>query len=413
MTPARRLLPWGVLVLLGTLHPFTIEPGPVVVPSETFWLPRLKGFDPPFNVLMFLPLGWAVRAGRGRVWQAALLSLLFSGLIELLQHFVCFRVPVAEDLVFNTLGGVLGFFGGGGLTRLAARLDRGLVRALGFGAIAAFVVWSAAPPTVTARLWGWAPRAELIVGREQPGNYRWPGEVRSARVWVGTSSAAAPDWDWRRDGEGRFEAMAERVVAAQAFLLQVDMQGADVPADYDDAARIVAWSSGVQRRNLMLGQVGDRYVVRVRTRVTPIVGILPDRAEPLTLAAVPAGEAAQVTVRFDRGVLSGRSVGPEVRGVLSDLPNHNGVRTFLLPRQAWGAWLYGLSAGLVGAWAWAGYLRRRLAFGAGLGLVLVTEGLQIAQFGRGPSVDVILFGVLGAAVSVLGAHDGRGDAGED
>jgi hypothetical protein len=60
------------------------------------------------NVLLFLPLGVLLGAGRTRPVRIVLIVALFSSFIELTQHLIPGRNPNPTDILFNTLGGVLG-----------------------------------------------------------------------------------------------------------------------------------------------------------------------------------------------------------------------------------------------------------------------------------------------------------------
>lgn len=75
---------------------------------------RLNGFDNLFgNVIVFMPLGLLIPVsfpGIDRFWMILLHSFWLSLCIELFQlvsHFGAFDV---DDILLNTLGGLLGFF---------------------------------------------------------------------------------------------------------------------------------------------------------------------------------------------------------------------------------------------------------------------------------------------------------------
>lgn len=402
----RWLVLWCVLVALGTLHPFVLDPRPVVVPSDSFFVPRFKGLDPPFNVLMFVPLGALLSRLGLRTAAAALVGLLVSGLIELSQHFVAFRVPVFEDLVFNTVGAALGARGVHVVERVGRFVERYLRLPI-FVVTTGIVVWSAAPPRVDARLWYWADYAELIVGREQPGNYAYAGEVHAARLFAGAHAPDAlpePMWSSGVDEERRFPAIAKRIEAAGAFTIDVDFD----PAPRDDLLRrIFTYSTGVQRRNFLFGAHGDELVFRVRTRVTPIVGLFTNLEEPLTLPR--PNERARVTIAYDVGVVRAWVDGAPATTKHFTLPEHNGVRTFWLPRDTFGVWLYWFSAGLVVA-AGAAFLRRRWAIAIALAIGVALEIAQVVMFDRAPELIAVVPLVAGA---MLGAWSARSRATAD
>ena len=67
------------------------------------------------NVAMFVPLGVLLppaavlpRVTRARPWLAAGVLAAFSGLVETVQLLLPQRVPTLQDVVLNTLGGVVG-----------------------------------------------------------------------------------------------------------------------------------------------------------------------------------------------------------------------------------------------------------------------------------------------------------------
>lgn len=75
---------------------------------------RINGFDNLFgNVLAFMPLGVLIPVsfpGIDRWWTVLLYSFWLSLCIELFQLVSHFGVFDVDDILLNTLGGVLGFF---------------------------------------------------------------------------------------------------------------------------------------------------------------------------------------------------------------------------------------------------------------------------------------------------------------
>lgn len=64
------------------------------------------------NVLMFVPLGFIYPIAfpkTRRLWKTTIGMALFSFLIEFIQYFIG-RCADIDDLVLNTMGGVLGYF---------------------------------------------------------------------------------------------------------------------------------------------------------------------------------------------------------------------------------------------------------------------------------------------------------------
>lgn len=106
------------LVVYASLYPFEGWRDQGLVPWLYLWAPWPQywtWFDLGINVLGYIPLGFLiavsglrsgrVRAPAGRAW---LLALALSFLMESLQSYLPQRVPSNVDLLFNSLGGLLG-----------------------------------------------------------------------------------------------------------------------------------------------------------------------------------------------------------------------------------------------------------------------------------------------------------------
>ena len=64
------------------------------------------------NLVAFMPMGLLpplIRVRRTALWQVALFSLSISLTIEVGQYVTGRRVPDVDDLILNTLGGVMGY----------------------------------------------------------------------------------------------------------------------------------------------------------------------------------------------------------------------------------------------------------------------------------------------------------------
>jgi glycopeptide antibiotics resistance protein len=75
------------------------------------------------NIVAFMPIGMIPTLARPRwagAWQAALFSLAFSAMIEAVQYTSGRRVADVDDLILNTLGGLLGY----SMLSLSLRLRR-------------------------------------------------------------------------------------------------------------------------------------------------------------------------------------------------------------------------------------------------------------------------------------------------
>lgn len=74
------------------------------------------------NILWFVPLGvfWTTLRKESRWWQIGLGSLLISLSIEVVQWLLISGVSDIDDVIFNVIGGLLGFF----LAKCAKRWHR-------------------------------------------------------------------------------------------------------------------------------------------------------------------------------------------------------------------------------------------------------------------------------------------------
>lgn len=116
------LLLLGVYVLflldLALLQFPSRNPAPNFVPMRSIvgdWMSGGRGFVVNFlgNIVAFLPIGMIPRLARTRwssIWHAAAFSLSFSAMIEVVQFITGRRVADVDDLILNTLGGVLGYW---------------------------------------------------------------------------------------------------------------------------------------------------------------------------------------------------------------------------------------------------------------------------------------------------------------
>ena len=93
------------------------NPAPNLVPMRSIvgdWRSGGREFVVNFlgNIVAFVPIGMIpplARPRRSGVWHAALFSLSLSAMIEVIQYLTGRRVADVDDLILNTLGGVLGY----------------------------------------------------------------------------------------------------------------------------------------------------------------------------------------------------------------------------------------------------------------------------------------------------------------
>ncbi len=79
------------------------------------WTAGGRGFVVNFvgNIVAFMPIGLIPSLARPRrttAWHAALSCLCLSAMIEVGQYFSGRRVADVDDLILNTLGGLLGYW---------------------------------------------------------------------------------------------------------------------------------------------------------------------------------------------------------------------------------------------------------------------------------------------------------------
>jgi hypothetical protein len=203
----------GIVFL--TFYPFQAFPAETAVrrvpPFFTWFLGQPS--DPPtdfLNVLLFVPFGFGLAAqARRKGWKgawpllgAAVASFAFSLLIEVLQSYIPDRDTSWQDLVGNTLGGVLGYVllvrEGGPILQWASNvLDalRGyisapLVRIL-------FLLWVLLGLILgftlqrESRLTNWDSGVTLTIGDSPSGDRTWNGRVAQIQIADGVISSPA------------------------------------------------------------------------------------------------------------------------------------------------------------------------------------------------------------------------------
>lgn len=102
-----------------SIRPETINPVPFRTEGFSLLMDRL-------NIELFVPLGFFLPTLFPRfrmLWSVALSGFLFSLTIELLQ-LLSYRVTDVDDLLMNTLGAVIGYFGFFLFYRLSRRFRR-------------------------------------------------------------------------------------------------------------------------------------------------------------------------------------------------------------------------------------------------------------------------------------------------
>ncbi len=312
---------YGALLLALTLTPLW----PSCVSTPFAW--RLNARDLAQNVLLFLPLGRALRrlpwAGLG------LLALGLSAGIEIAQSQLP-RSPGGADCLANALGALLGkALRPPDVSAPWRRARRPLLAAIATLLLASGAVWSAR--LVANDLSNWADY-DLIIGNERSGDRPWAGEIAELAIFdralerdpAPVGGGDPPGWRdggpilWlgfepparaRVDGPGGprpfalpevlpaglalgaslsvsadsdgwvlprwvAEAVCERLAASGQLSVTARLRVAST--DTYGPARIVSMSRDPYLRNFTLGQSRADLVLRVRTPNTSDNGMEPE-----------------------------------------------------------------------------------------------------------------------------------------
>ena len=234
------------------------------------------------NVLLFVPLGFALTLGWGRGPWTLLLCLALTVTIESLQILVPGRDSNVGDILFNGIGATVGFAWGATSTAWwtpSAVGGRRLALAWGFGVSALVLAsaWAASPSALDERPIGqWTPRPR--------GTVPYTGLLLSAHV----GDRAIPAW--------YLPSEEEAVTAWNAGEpVRLRMQAGLPPDGHALLVRVVAASDEL----LSVGLVGTDGVVRMRSRLADARLHDPFVRLPSLMAGVSAGDTVEVSVRRD------------------------------------------------------------------------------------------------------------------
>ena len=174
-TTANWLLPaWLALIVYASLYPFEPWVWPPGQDWQTLlalpWPRKLFPWDVQTNVIGYLPLGLLMRRSGPRLdlWRPLLAGVALSYAMEVLQNFLPGRVPSASDLLFNSLGALLGALLGWLIERIGLLHQSRGWRESWFesnsgGALALLALWPAAllcPTPVPLGLGRWLPHLQ-------------------------------------------------------------------------------------------------------------------------------------------------------------------------------------------------------------------------------------------------------------
>lgn len=340
---------------------------PVELRAPALWSGTVEFTDMVVNVLLYAPLGLALR--RWPWWKVLVLALLLSASIETGQIWNSARHPSPADVAANVAGAVLATW----LVRVRRRAEgpagSGItvgrpVVAVACCAVLALLAAGNLPARPTA-IAGWNPEFPLLLGNELTGDRPWRGTIESLALVPGLLSRAEVQATRGAAIDTAITARASFVLPApaatnggpgmplpadaarrlarsaqdrNAFTVIARVVTADV--DQDGPARIVSFSTDPYHRNFDLGQKGRQLVFRLRT---PVSGENGERGTLESVPALEAGRPATVVASYDGrvarvyvdGRLRGRSnfaAAADVVPALADaaLPSICGVMGALL-----------------------------------------------------------------------------------
>ncbi len=357
MNPRLRSAPGGAL----RLRPLPLALGLILsvsaVPVElrpfstayAYW-----GFSPDdilWNLLLYVPLGVALRCNPVKRWVVA---CALSATVESLQFFYVGRYPALMDIAMNVVGLHLG-------TLLARRLR--VPELLGASRLTGIIALTVAPLLAVAISVGgngtgfsnWDPELDLTVGDDPAGGNPWNGELRELAIFssalsrreIGQVTDEGPGTirdsldEHRRDAlfglddpgsldRLRGVPLLDAANAEEFFASLVQRGSMTVIARLSTAelrqygpACIVCYSRDQHSRNFVLGQLGRRLVLQVRTPSTGVDAITAPMTD--TRSLLRANREVTVAATYD-----GRISRIYVDGLLSARSNH-AAATKLVP----------------------------------------------------------------------------------
>ncbi len=282
MAPA--ISPWGTLILAALVILIaTLTPGSV--PNAAGPICVLCGkrplADATLNLILFMPLGAALARLRCGWKLALVVAVVGSSAIEFAQVFIPGRDSSLGDVLFNTLGAVVGYASFRALVRVrhappSRRRWLPLV-----GAAGALAGWTASailtqPALTRSAYFGqWTP--------DFPGLERYSGQVEEARI----GQAALPS---RRFTDS--ESVRAGLLSGETLTVRATR---GLPTT--GLAPIFSVADDEQRRIFLLGADGSRIVFWYRMRASQIGLDQPDLRRELGSGSAASITALQLEVR--------------------------------------------------------------------------------------------------------------------
>jgi hypothetical protein len=279
----------AVLVAGQTLVPQTQTISAMLFPRVRFNGAGLAGIDILLNTLLFVPVGVGLRLIGYPRRNAVAIAATLSGVIEILQfRVVTGRDSSLRDLLFNTLGALIGAWLADGWKRLAFPSHVETRRLIVLGAAGwlllstgeAALLGRAFPPTI----WygQWAPDGVF------PATFS--GQVLAVRLdSLDLPAGRLPD-----------SARVRTALRQDRWTLTVHATAGQPTLNLCSGFSIF---DGEQREMLVVGQQGVDLFVRHRTHAAAAGLRSPSFVFP-GVFAVPPGEPIRISLSFDRGLIS-------------------------------------------------------------------------------------------------------------
>ena len=401
-----------------TLDRFDVPPAGVQLWEWCFLCGRRWGIDFVLNVGLFIPLGLVLRMARVPFFPAFLGIAATTFVIEVLQLIIPGRITSIDDLVANTLGGVIGFALAGKARSIAAPAARQAAAAvLAAGAFTLTVLWA------TLWLFEPAPTRHPYWGQFSP----WLGQFA---FFGGTVLEASVDDQPLRGGRlSNSDAVRERL-RRDSVTVHAVARGGNAT---ERLAPVVSIFDGRHNEVMVLGRSGRTSLTfRLRSRSsvyglrTPTVTVWrafppagsPNADAPVRLAGTVHGYSITASAKTDSSCVTRTIHFRPTYGWAYVLPFENLIAAHA--ERFTTLWLMLIFAPL-GYYATAAVVRHRSALSrivvvswvaavAGLALVALPQGAGLssgtAAEWRGALLGIALGATIGAAMlAVLRSRD--------
>lgn len=316
-------------------------------PAWCFLCAEVHGTDVLLNILLFIPLGIALRLAGASLRRVLAISALVTLAVEVAQWlFVSGRVASFADIVANVLGAAIGMllaergyklvFPGTAVARVLA-----MVSVLGWLAVQGLTVWAFAPSLNASTFW-----MQIAANLGHMDLFR--GRVTEAKI----GGVDVPNG--RMEDDRHFRQLLATGSSIQALVIP-----GEPPARL---APIVSIFTGKQSEILVLGQEGRDLVFRMRTHSSNV------RLRTPTVSlwnAFPPPAAAEVEHPADPLLVSGWRSGWRLHVSVAGRDTSFARSIALRPSFGWALMLPFEHTGMPIAWRYTAVWMAVLLFPAG------------------------------------------------